>query len=258
MAKIFDKSGEKCTILAVREALVQRFEVPDWIDLRIGWFLSVTQAAADDVITGLAETISVIGDPWNYWYAGGASLDGTTFMGYSNIYFTGPPKPSGTSLGTSQLVSSDAGLGTSNTNFWRPKNGIDDIHTAEIHVNGPSSGFLAQGIAGSQPHFAQNAGGAGGYATLLLIRFTRPSATGNDAKYITMSIKKAASGDSGDVLFSNTPTAAILQTNLQTFPANVQTLGPVSVPNPPARFFLYWPFRNSRLRIHSAGIFNAS
>ena len=88
MAKIYSKAGEKMIICAVREAHYRSFQATDWVDLRVGFFLSLTQAGADDTTTGLSETIS--GSPgvaWTDRFAIGLTDRATssTFLGYSNL-----------------------------------------------------------------------------------------------------------------------------------------------------------------------------
>jgi hypothetical protein len=106
-------------------------------------------------------------------------------------------------------------------------------------------------------HLPQNTAGAGGYATLVMLRYQRDDYAGR-AKTIRMSVKITPGANSSDILFSNTPSKSILETNLATFPTPAQQLGPVQITTVPNCLYLYWPFRNSRLRIHAAGIYRAS
>ena len=62
--------------------------------------------------------------------------------------------------------------------------------------------------------------------------------------------------NSADMLYSDTPTLDVIRTQLETWPPS-QQLGPVTLSNVPNRFYFYWPFRQSRLRIHSYGILKA-
>jgi hypothetical protein len=245
MAAIYSKSGEKLILCAVREAHVRPFQATDWTDLRVGFFLSLTQSGADDTITGLAESIAGPSLGFTDRIAIGLtdSATGQTFLGYTNLAGRRV-----ISIGSSDLVSSDVGIGTSNTNFWRPKSGASggDNHTLRIIDSGESRASAGDG---SQPHFVQNVGGAGGYSTFFGLRFTRPDASGR-SKIITMQVKKTIGGHSSDILFSSTPTNAIGEAQLESFPTDVQTLGPVELTHAPDTFFFYWPFHSSRLRIH--------
>lgn len=250
--KIFLKGGtEKTLIMAVREALTQRFQATDWVDLRVGFFLSVTQAGADDTITGLAETIGIEPRPrmqiMDYFYIG-IAVPGICFMGYTN-------RPTGPVLiGSSKLVSSDQNVGTTNTNFWRPRNELRNHFTLMIL---DQNIVRATSSDGSQLHLPQNTGGAGGYATLIGMRFQRDDARGR-ANIIRMSVKTSYPNYNGDILYNSDPSKSILENNLEGFPTTVQQLGPVEMSQVPDSLFVYWPWFNSRLRIHSAGIVKAA
>jgi hypothetical protein len=256
MATKFTKGGiDGIIVLNVRELLFRPFEAPGWVDLRVGWLLSITQALNNDAITGLTDSIGT--DPvslnWDdrvrigLTNSGGAHGTGTIFCGFTNRGLT----PSLLTAGSSKLVSSDIGIGTTNTNFWRVQNDNNNVLAAQIVVG--SSQILASSLDGLQQHFVQNEAGAGGYATLVMMRFQRPDAQAN-AKQITISIPKMPSGHSSDVLFTNTPTEAFLRSHLEaTFPATVQQFGPFTLTEVPDTMILYWPFTGSRLRIHAKG-----
>jgi hypothetical protein len=252
-AVCFAKGGtENTVILNVRTDVTQGFQAPHWIDLRIGWCLSVCDdviGAGDDVITGLAEEIGTPPRPFLPWsdrYAIGITDKATKriFIGYTNA---NTPRPF-SSMGTSQLVSSDSGIGTTNSNFWRPKNNQSDIRAMFQTIDNDLT--LGQAHNGAQIHFAQNTGGAGGYATLLMMRLRRPN---HDSKTITVTIKSDPVAHNGDVLYTNTPNDALLRSNLEAFPTNVETIGPDTLSVVPDAFYLYWPFDHSRLRIHEMG-----
>lgn len=251
MAKIVAHGGtEKMLILAVRQAYFQPFTATNWTDLRLGFFLSVTSAAVDDPaspITGLAESIST--PQWTDKVSIGLTdrATGSIFLGYSN---TGLGFPSELN---SQLVSSDSGIGTSNTNFWRPQTEIRAglFETNCLYIL--DGGFTrARGGAGSELHLPQDTAGAGGYSTLIGMRFQRPT---SGSRTITMTVKTTGSGGhNGDILYSNTPTAELLESNLNGFPATVQQLGPVQLSRTPDTIWAFWPFHSSRLRIHAYAI----
>jgi hypothetical protein len=251
VAEIYDKGpGEHTLILSRRCALTYPFEVPTWTDLRVGFFLSVTDDTADDTTTGLAETIDVpqlvIPPPENYWWCGiktNNDLQPTTgnntgFIGFSNW------QNANRALPDSILVSSDAGIGAGPA-FWRPKNEFRDSYSALIHDTGRAIFF-----SNVQPHFPQDtATVAAGYATLLMLRIQRPTPA---SRALTVTIKQGTT--SGDVLFSNDPSLDRLETNMASYPSVVQshsTLGDmINIPN---ALYLYWPFSNSRIRCHALG-----
>jgi len=257
VAKIFLKGGtEKCLINAVRQAYFQPFRATNWLDLRVGFFLSVcgnADPSEDDTITGLDEEIDSTTHflPFSDRVAIGIvnSSDHSVFLGYTNIFLG---HVQGMTVGTTQLISSDEGIGTDNANFWRFSNSRSSSSQVKI-LDGDS--IRARGTDNSQMHLVQDTTGAGGYATLVMLRFQRDDYTGR-RKIIRMSVKI---GDhNGDVLYTNTPTEASLQSNLESFPETVQTLGPVELSQEPDMLWIYWPFRMSRIRTHCYGILRAS
>lgn len=254
--KVINKGGtDETVIMAVRQGIVQPMLAGAWLDLRVAFFMSVcgsADPASDDVITGLGETISDPGPglpPTAYSWIGlkdnstiFPGLNNSVFIGYSNYR----SRPFGGGLGDSVLVTSDLITGTTNADYWRPKNSISDAETFKIMDGGVA---LANGSLLCQ-HFVQNYSGghAAGYATLLMIRLTRPSST---STLITATMKQGTS--STDVLFSSTPTLALLESNMESYPSTVQQLGPLTMSAVPDCLFWFWPFHNSRLRIHCAG-----
>src|SRR5262249_9351538 len=131
IAKVIDKDGDRTIVLKVRQDVIQPFQAPNWMDLRVAFLLSITKAADDDDPTGLADSISapMVADG-RYWIGlkGRSTLfpknDGTVFIAYTNATNSRVPEPTGNSL----LVSSDSGVGTSNAYFWRPRNSITSDH----------------------------------------------------------------------------------------------------------------------------------
>jgi hypothetical protein len=237
-------------ILGVRENVFQPFEALNWLDLRIGWFLSLTKATNDDDQTGLAESIgtdpTLLSDDDRFRIGVTDSATGTTFMGYTN---RGTESNRAFTSGESDLVSSDAAIGTSNAFFWRPKNSRGDSISALML----DSSTMVRAISsdGVQPHFPQVPASAGGYATMLAIRLKRDNVLSR-ANMITMTMKQGT--HSSNILFTNTPSRDILQANLESFPATVQTFGPVQMSQVPDTIVCYWPWHNSKLRIHCMGI----
>jgi len=251
-AKTINKGGtDKTVIHDVRAFLNQPIEAPDWTDLRVGWFLSVcgsADPADDDRISGaptLAESFTQAG-PSDKWFIGIRNT-GTNFPGESGVVFLGYTNHVPNQIGdATSLVSSDLGIGTTNSNYWRPKHGNGDIlHLAKI-LDGESERWSNNDNI--QTHFVQNIAGAGGYAVLHMLRFTRPSATSNA---ITMTMKQGV--HTSDVLYTSTPSEPLIRSNLEAFPTTVQTFGPVTLSAVPDSIWLYWPFRNSRLRNHCCG-----
>jgi hypothetical protein len=258
-AEIYNKgSTDKTLILAVRAQMIYPFEAPNWTDLRLGFFLSLTQPAADDTITGLAEAIANPADvglnPEDRYWIGIKTTNPITpkndgagaFIGFTNASHESQiPELTGDSI----LSTSDGGVGTVTANFWRPNNSSDNGWSGGIW-EGPATRAVAHD--GVQQHFPQDAAGAGGYAVLLALRIRRPD---KDSKTLMVTMKVGA--HSGDILYTNTPTLALLQDNLENFPGSTQQWGPVALGSVPDAFYCYWPFYNSRLRIHALGLFQA-
>lgn len=256
-AEIYDKGpGDKTLILSTRTQMIYPFQAPGWTDLRVGFLLSLTTAAADDVISPLGETIvnppAGLGPQDRYWIGlkdRGASLPknpGTRFVGFTNA--------SGQDAtielaGSSRLSSSDIGTGTTNAYFWRPNNADTLLY---YRSGGIWQDFHPRTLSsdGVQQHFVQNLATVGGYATLLALRITRPD---KDSKTITVKVPHMNTR-STDILFTNTPTLDLLLANLRAFPATVQQWGPNQLSALPDALYLYWPFNNSRLRVHALGI----
>jgi hypothetical protein len=255
LATVINKGGtDKVVILSIRGYVVYPFSAPGWKDLRVGFLSSVTDDTVDDPaspITGLAETIAQPGLTTSdrLWIGLKTNDDlfpknaGVTFIGFTNCTIflneTG---------GDSFLVSSDSGTGTSNTNFWRPGNSAYPVTGAIWDGGTPKPATILKPM-----HFAQNTVNAGGYAALHVLRLTRPDSGASSP--ITVTTK---TGTNTDVLFTDTPTLDLLQTNLQNFPTTVSQMGPVTLSKVPDALFCYWPFFNSRLRLHAVGFLSAS
>jgi hypothetical protein len=254
-AECYQKTvNDKVIILNVRGYHYHPFIAPDWTDLRLGFFLSLTDAVNDDLTFGtpgagdLSETIPNPGTlpaTDRYWLGVSSSVRGYPFLGFTNM---GQKFPDST--GDTTLVSSDAAVGTSNTNFWRPGNSSNNTWAAAIVDGGIN--YITP-VDNLQQHFPQNAATVGaGYAVMHGLQLLRDNP---QSKTIRCNIKSSAK--SADMLYSNTPTKELLQQTLESWPAS-QQLGPVTLSELPNSFFFSWPFRKSRLRIHSLGVLRAA
>lgn len=251
-ANIIQKTPtDKACVLNVRAWEVQRFVAPGWTDLRVGFFLSLTSESADDDPAGVvAETIgSAPRDflPWTDRYLIGLvdKKDWSVFVGFTNI---GSGRV-GQSMGRQMLVSSDAGVGTTNTNFWRPKNEESNNLAVQI-LDGGRTHIGA--LPNLEQHFPQIPANTGGYAMMLGMQLLRDNP---QSRTIRVNIKSSA--NSADMLYSDTPTLDVLKAAMATWPPS-QQIGPVTFSVVPTAFYFYWPFRQSRLRIHSYGILKPS
>jgi hypothetical protein len=254
--EVYQKTpADRVVILNPRGWYFQPFIAPDWVDLRIGFFLSLTDAVNDDLTFGtpgagdLSETIANPGtleSTDRYWMGviGSVKAGTSSFIGFNNM---GQKFPDST--GDTTLVSSDAGVGTSNTNFWRVGNSSNNTWAAVIMDNGTN---YTTPLDNLQQHFPQNAATVGaGYAVMHGLQLLRDNA---QSKTIRCNIKSSAK--SADMLYSNVPTKELLHATMENWPVS-QQLGPVTLSAVPTAFYFYWPFRKSRLRIHSLGVVRA-
>src|SRR5580765_8578998 len=127
-AECYQKTvDDRAIILNPRAYYFHPFLAPDWKDLRLGFFLSLTDKTNDDLTTGFAETITnpaAVQSSERYWLGVVDTVTGKTFAGFTN---TGSQIPD--RQGDSTLVASDAGTGTG-TAFWRPGNSLNNKWSA--------------------------------------------------------------------------------------------------------------------------------
>jgi len=262
--KVVAGNHDHTVIHNLRNWLVQPFDAPDWLDLRVGFLLSLAGATVDDPLPpasggpDLTETIAIpplINPDGRYWIGVKDSSTvmplngGTVFIGFTNSDAEARiPEANGDST----LVSSDGGIGTGST-FWRPGCSQAPLYRTFNIFDGVVN-RVVRPDDGLQQHFVQDSVAAGGYATLLMFRLQRPDAS-NNAKTITVTVPTGT--HSTDVLYTNTPTELLLRANMEAFPTTVQTFGPVTLSAVPTAFYLYWPFHNSRIRNHCMGILKA-
>lgn len=262
MAKIYGLP-EKMVIQGVREGCVIPFVASQWMDLRVGWFVSLTTKLTDDDQEGLAETLVGTDLPpadrhWIGLKSQSQTLPfeaGVPFIGFTN---TDPATNSHTN--TSRLVQSnheavDSGAG----NFWRSKSA-----TAGTFGIWEGSGKLAASTRLNH-HFLKTEfpAASGNFCTLLAFRLQRSNP---DSHTIQVDIPHFLDGDptldgeAADMRFTDDPSNDNLDVLLQTW--DMGPLGNKKISLPaitmkvvPNSFFWYWPYRNSRLRIHGFGMF---
>jgi hypothetical protein len=240
-------------LLGVRESLTRGFSAPNWLDLRVGFFLSLTDELSDDLgtnVAGLSETMAADSGivQSNHVYIGLKDRSGlmpynapSVFAGFSSLY-----------PGQSRLSSSDIGSGTTNSNYWRPNN-LGLPQRSFLVLDGTTVRAHADTLAPLFVHFPQNTTNAGGYAVLIGMQLLRPNPNSN---VVTIRVKSI--GQSADMLYSDAPTTQLMHDSLESWPTSLRTFGPFTWSVLPTAFFYYWPFRQSRLRIHCEGFLRAA
>jgi hypothetical protein len=238
MADIIVKGSEKVLLLQIREGLVYQSVVPNWLDLRIGAYISATQAAANDDPSALSETLTTTGLEedrlWIGFKDNGSDLPRSApFFGIAN-------SPAVETSGSSVVESID-------TNFrWRSKYATSPVG---LVVN---DGTAIAAETSMQPaRVIQDPSSlSGNYATLIMLRMVR-SSVGNTIDHFY--VAKSTSGgtdyaDSG--VESDTPTKEEIRENFRSA-VFTEVLSAKTFTSVPDSFYAYWPFNNSRLRIHS-------
>src|SRR5712691_2517921 len=69
-AVVLTSPREEVVILDTRNFVVYPFTAPNWTDLRLGLYISLTQAAADDNTTALTETLTTTGVSKDRYFIG--------------------------------------------------------------------------------------------------------------------------------------------------------------------------------------------
>jgi hypothetical protein len=276
MGDIFKKTvgvasgSDKLVLLDIREPLIQPIQAPDWTDLRIGMYLSVTTAAASDAPGDptIAELINPAGgDPTaailaahNRYWIGFKDRSkvlpteaGTQFIGWT---CPRPPLRLDTSQGPTELLASDYAVGTATSlYYWRVANTASTILPTYLNFflfDGNQS--RGGGDTGEALHFVKDTTARPNYAVLAAIRIQRDSKT---SKRLTVTIPTDGVGAS-DLGYTNDPTKSRLRTTLEAWTTGaIKTHGPVDFSKVPDSLFVFWPFRQSRLRIHEWGFIKA-
>jgi hypothetical protein len=241
MAEIYLKGSEKVLILATRESLIYPAVIPNWLDVRFGAFVSVTQAVADDDPTALAETVTSAGTESDRLWLGAKISDNlmpheTNFFGVSNTPATETPQ-------NTILESIDT-----NTR-WRAKyaaatNGAAFSDGTTIAVESTLHPFRT----------IQDPATIGGYATLVLLRMVR-SVVGLTVDHFYVAKTNSGGVDYADAgVETTTPTIALIRANFNSAVWTEVLSGPKTFTAEPNAFYAYWPFVNSRLRVHALAI----
>jgi len=227
---------DKALILDTRTALVVPFDAPNWIDLRIGFYLSLTKKNNDNDPTGLAEDVTYVSRADRVWIGmkdAGAdvpTLSTTNFAGFTCVP-DGTPKVSlATSTGNRYKLLSNA------NKVWSVINGSVESQNAILASDGSTPAFM----------FFRSAV-VTGYASMFLFRVTRPDP---DNTILSTFIGVSSSPfEELDIQWSDTPSIAEIRAKLRTLPF-MRSVAGFDIGFVPNALYFYWPFFNSRLRLH--------
>jgi len=234
-------NADKALILDSKSALVYPFFSPNWMDIRLGVFISLTKLSDNNDPTGLSETLVTTGlDSDRVW------------MGFkrSDLYlpretaFYGLSCSGATEAGTSSVLE-----GGDVSQRWRYK-GI--ANKALVISDGNSNYFDNSGtIFGPEMNAEAVPSVNAGRASLFMLRMTRATGTSSTISAFYFAKTNRSAVDYADAnVFSDAPSLGLIRQNLKS--GTWTSLGAsVAFANVPDAVFCYWPFANSRLRVHS-------
>lgn len=235
---IYNLSGsDKTLILDTRASLLQQFKATNWTDLRLSMMLSVTKQSDPNDPTGLTESLGA-GEDNNHVYIGFKSSNG---LFPPNTNFWGICTKDLSHL-TAATILADGGAGA----YWYIANDASIFYNA-LASNGTTLQNNPNGL-GNGTRLYQGAPAAD-YAQLIILRMTRNDPTVNIVNTLDALITPAGHLDNGLTLLSDTSIANIR--TLTQAATLTQILGPFTFSSAPDAIYVYWPFMNSRIRIHS-------
>lgn len=231
-------NNDHTLILDTRASLLQQFKATNWTDLRLTMALSLTSNGANDQQSGLFEILGSSGDN-NHAYIGFKSSDGLL-----------PPSTNFWGFSTEQqaLLTSPAQLYDQGGVLWQPGNNNTIVFPALL-----SNGITKQNNTIGQatgPTFFEGASPATLYASVFCLRMRR-----NDPTLAQITTAEVALTNAGGTM--NLPSGNVSDTstgNLRALTAAAvftQILGPFTFSSAPDAIYAYWPFNNSKLRIHN-------
>jgi hypothetical protein len=239
MAEIILKASEKVLVLGIREGLIYPAVVPNWLDVRIGLYISATQAVADDDPSALGETLTTTGVEQDRFWLG--IKDSTNSMPRDAPFFGLSNSPNAEDANASVLETIDTAT------RWRVTHATAPVG---LFLNDGSNLFADTTL---QPvRVIQNpAGLSSHYATLVMLRMVR-SIVGALVDHFYIAKSTAGGTDYGDSgVESATPTIDEIRNNFRSATWTEYFTGGHTFASVPDTVYAYWPFNNSRLRIHS-------
>jgi hypothetical protein len=239
MGLIIVKGSEQVLVLGVREALIYPAVIPDWLDVRVGAFVSLTKASADDDPTALTETLTTTGDEADRLWFG--VKDNTNSLPRSSCFFGISNSLATEGAGSSLIESIDS------STRWKARNatvptGVLVNDGTTISVDGTMEPFRT----------VQNPATIGGYATLVLLRLVRGAVlAGNTADHLYVAKTTDVSDFADAGVETSTPTIQLIRDNFRSAVWTEVLPGGHTFAVAPNTFYAYWPYSNSRLRIHA-------
>jgi hypothetical protein len=233
-------NADKVLILDSRQALIYPFTAPNWLDLRFGAFISLTRLTDNNDPTTLAETLTTTGLQTDRVWMG---LKKTDQYGPRNSAFFGLSNSAIAEAGTSSIV--EAG---DVAQRWRYK-GI--ANKAIVLNDGTTLQDNAGTVFGPEMNAESTPSVNPGRASLFMLRMVRTSGTSSTVGNFYY-VKTTRVSDYADAnVFTDNPTIGLIRSNLKSA-TWTSVLAPATfLTVPPDCVYFYWPFSNSRLRIHS-------
>ena len=239
---VYNLNGtDKTLILDTRAPMIQGFKATNWTDLRLTFAFSVTKQSDPNDPTGLDELIGSGGDA-DQIYMGFKSNDAlyppaTNFFGISTQLVT--PGTAQTHLQDNPPSFSSLSTGRVG-DFGHPifiSNGTSKLNNTPVYINGVCMQDSVQSL----------------YASIVILQMIRNDPTLNlvNALNSIYTVFPNGGGYTANLpaYYSDTSTNNLRTLTAATTLTNVA--GPFTFATLPNALYFYWPFLNSRLRIHN-------
>lgn len=227
--------NDKTAILGTRATLLQKFEAPNWSDLRLAILFSATKESDPNDPTGLAEAIGSAGEDNNQVYLGFKQAD-SLFPRSTNFF--GISTQQATPAGATTL--SDGGDFLQWTNSGGKNIYASNGTTRQNETAGTTSPRVQDKIV--SPTYS-------GYQTLIILRMLRLDPTLELVDSLEVGGADVPGYLDDGVPFKNNLSITNIR-SIVAAAAYTSFLGPFSFTKAPDAIFMYWPWVNSRLRVH--------
>jgi hypothetical protein len=242
MGKIIAKTASDQTlILGTREGLLYPFTAPNWTELVLSFWWSLTKAAVDDDTTSLSESLTYSTMRDRIWW--GFKTNNSNFPTSSGVVFAG----SSTVSGASEAI-------VANGNYWETS-GVNQGLLANSFDGVSSSGTASGGQRPDAPAVAASFPSpyTNNYAVAWVIALTRPNSSSNvvTAKQYKPSVQQTYNGIPNPSALPTVANLRALTIGVRASVTPVSETSPLTLSALPNAVFIYWPYSNSRLRIHA-------